>query len=237
MNKLNINSTINYLYSEYLVNRLGLLTETYRDTAIIKIFFEYAVRDSLASDDRKLLAKLLMYSLYGKFGMKSESATTELYDSTNDLQMKTLECLLADSGETIQDLYQIGKYYLLQSTKLSYKYNEKEDIYHGLDVNIAIAATITAGARCHMSSVKNQSDMQIYYSDTDSIITNKPLDPEFVGDKLGQFKLECIIKRAVFLAPKVYGLITDTGEQIIKVKGLTKETVEALLLLYPVIGS
>ena len=30
------------LYSEYLVNRLGLLTETYRDTAIIKIFFEYA---------------------------------------------------------------------------------------------------------------------------------------------------------------------------------------------------
>jgi DNA polymerase family B len=43
--------------------------------------------------------------------------------------------------------------------------------------------------------------------------------PSFmVGKELGQFKLEHTILKAVFLAPKVYGLITDQGEEIIKVK-------------------
>ena len=40
-----------------------------------------------------------------------------------------------------------------------------------------------------------------------------------VGKDLGQMKLEHIINKAVFLAPKVYGLIDTEGNQIIKVKG------------------
>ena len=39
MRRININYM--ELYADYLINRLGLLTETYKDTAIIKIFFEY----------------------------------------------------------------------------------------------------------------------------------------------------------------------------------------------------
>ena len=38
--------------------------------------------------------------------------------------------------------------------------------------------------------------------------------------KLGQFKLENVFKEIVFLAPKVYGGITENGEEITKVKGL-----------------
>jgi len=37
---------------------------------------------------------------------------------------------------------------------------------------------------------------------------------------LGKMKLENIIDKAIFLAPKVYYLITETGEHIYKVKGL-----------------
>jgi hypothetical protein len=37
---------------------------------------------------------------------------------------------------------------------------------------------------------------------------------------MGQFKLEHTIRVAAFIAPKVYGFITDKGEEIIKVKGL-----------------
>ena len=33
-----------------------------------------------------------------------------------------------------------------------------------------------------------------------------------------------VVNRAVFLAPKVYGFITESNEEIIKVKGLTTET-------------
>ena len=43
-------------------------------------------------------------------------------------------------------------------------YNEKEDFTYGLDVNIAIASCITAGARVEMSQYKNNPDYNIYYT-------------------------------------------------------------------------
>jgi hypothetical protein len=56
------------------------------------------------------------------------------------------------------------------------------------------------------------------------------LSTEFVGNALGQLKLEYVIKKAVFLAPKVYGLITvnENGDniEIIKAKGLTKDSIK-----------
>lgn len=77
-----------------------------------------------------------------------------------------------------------------------------------------------------MSFFKNNPDFKIYYSDTDSIFINKPL-PDW-GSSLGQMKLEHVIYKAVFLAPKVYGFITTDGKEVIKVKGLTKEIVSNL---------
>ena len=46
-----------------------------------------------------------------------------------------------------------------------------------------------------------------------------------VGEALGQFKLEYIVKRAVFLAPKVYALITESGDEIVKIKGITQDVI------------
>jgi hypothetical protein len=40
---------------------------------------------------------------------------------------------------------------------------------------------------------------------------------------LGKMKLENVLSKAIFLAPKVYYLITDTGEHIYKVKGLSHD--------------
>jgi len=67
-----------------------------------------------------------------------------------------------------------------------------------------------------MHQFKNEN---LYYSDTDSIDTDVLLNPKFVGDELGQLKLEHIFKEAVYLAPKVYGGLTHNSE-IVKVKGL-----------------
>jgi len=102
------------------------------------------------------------------------------------------------------------------------------DEYHGTEVNVAIASAITAYARIHMSQFKNNPDFKLYYSDTDSMVTNKPLPDYMVGTGLGQLKLEYVIKKAVFLAPKVYALITTDGKEIIKVKGLTSEVISKL---------
>jgi hypothetical protein len=41
-----------------------------------------------------------------------------------------------------------------------------------------------------------------------------------VNDELGNFKLEHKIKKGVFLAPKVYALMLENGEELIKNKGV-----------------
>ena len=90
--------------------------------------------------------------------------------------------------------------------------------------NIAIASAITAYARIHMSQFKNNSDYNLYYTDTDSIYIDKPLDDSLVNNKLlSKLKLENIINKGIFLAPKVYYLETEDGEVIYKVKGLKHE--------------
>src|ERR1700744_2757082 len=90
------------------------------------------------------------------------------------------------------------------------------------NVSIPIAAAITAYARIHMSQFKKNINYELYYSDTDSIYIDKPLDDSLVSKtELGLMKLENIIKKAIFLSPKVYCLETIDGETIYKVKGLS----------------
>jgi hypothetical protein len=74
-----------------------------------------------------------------------------------------------------------------------------------------------------MSTIKNNPNFKLYYSDTDSFAIDRPLPSFLVGEALGQLKLENVVERAVFLAPKVYGLITEDNREIIKIKGITNE--------------
>ena len=101
-------------------------------------------------------------------------------------------------------------------------------MFHGQDINIAIAAAITAGARVHMSIFKNNPEFNLYYSDTDSSVTDAPLPAEYVGPELGKMKLEHTITRAVFLAPKVYGFVDTDGNEVIKVKGIKADVAKEL---------
>ena len=65
--------------------------------------------------------------------------------------------------------------------------------------NIAIASAITSYARISMIPFK--LDEGVCYTDTDSIFTGEVLPSEYVGNELGQFKLEHKFDEAVFLAP------------------------------------
>ena len=81
-----------------------------------------------------------------------------------------------------------------------------------------------------MSKFKNKPDINLYYSDTDSIIISGDIDPRYIGNELGQFKIEHIIKIAFFLGPKVYGFLTDKDQVVIKIKGLSQEAVKDVIL-------
>lgn len=89
-----------------------------------------------------------------------------------------------------------------------------------MNVSIGIAAAITSYARIHMSAFLQNREYNVYYTDTDSIVTDKPLDKSIIGKALGQLKLEYNISKGIFLAPKVYSFISDLGKTITKVKGL-----------------
>nr|AWB36251.1 hypothetical protein [Lactarius sp. (in: basidiomycete fungi)] len=75
-----------------------------------------------------------------------------------------------------------------------------------------------------MTQFKNNPKFKLYYSDTDSIYIDKPLSEDMVSKTiLGLMKLEYTLTDAVFLAPKMYYLETETGNIIYKVKGLKHE--------------
>ena len=171
-----------------------------------------------------LIAKLLMNSLYGKFGMRLESTAIEIFDISNETEADILSDMLEVYGKSVKDIVRLDNNVVtVRDTLLHYEYNENEDMFHGLNVNIAIASSVTAGARMWMSTIKNNPNFNLYYSDTDSAVVDRPLPSYMVGGALGQFKLEYVVKRAVFLAPKVYGLKAEDGSEIIKIKGVSND--------------
>jgi len=181
----------------------------------------------LKGNPMNLIAKLLMNSLYGKFGMKLETTIIDIFDTSCETENAIFKDLLDVYGETIKDYVEIDNHVIsIRNSLINYKYNEDEDMFHGLDVNIAIASAITGGARMWMSTIKNNPNFKLFYSDTDNVVIDRPLPSFMIGSKLGQFKLEYIINRAVFLAPKVYGLKTEAGDEIIKIKGLNKNLLQ-----------
>jgi DNA polymerase type B, organellar and viral len=166
-----------------------------------------------------LIAKLLLNSLYGRFGMVDTFPNIDIIDNSDFVKFE--EKFLDD----IMDFFPLDN-----KVMVIYRSNQK-DINTLLDghkethnVSIAIASAITAYSRIHMSQFKNNSEYNLYYSDTDSIYIDKALPDDLVNSKiLGKMKLEHVLTKAIFLSPKVYYLETEDGKVIYKVKGLSHE--------------
>lgn len=178
-------------------------------------------------DAMNLVAKLLMNSLYGKFGMKVEFTKVDIFTILTEQDKVNVRNKVKGYGESILDFLMVNNSLIVvRNTLADLKYIEDQDMYHGLDVNIAIASAVTACARVQMSVFKNNPNFNLYYSDTDSAVVDSLLPAELIGNELGQLKLEHVITKAVFLAPKVYGLIDTEDNEIIKAKGLTKDSIK-----------
>lgn len=173
------------------------------------------------TDPMNLISKLLLNSLYGRFGMDDSFINTKVIPKEEYL---TLENKYKDG---IKDVIDLKDKYLVQYKDPQITQNtllEGERETH--NVNISIASAVTAYARIHMSQFKNNNLLpRLFYSDTDSLYFDGPLPHHLISpNELGKFKLEGIYNQAVFLAPKVYALKNQEGE-IIKIKGLNKEAI------------
>lgn len=157
-----------------------------------------------------LIAKLLLNSLYGRFGMSPLLEKVVITDSVKDF-------ILNNPKLTFLDHLDFGG----NNSILSFKDEDDKSVKN----SIGIASAVTSFARIEMSKYKNNEDFNLYYSDTDSIFIDKPLPDDLIGNDLGKMKLEYVINKAVFLGTKMYSLITSdlANGNTCKIKGYTEE--------------
>nr|YP_009228203.1 plasmid related DNA polymerase [Rhizophagus fasciculatus]AJK91334.1 plasmid related DNA polymerase [Rhizophagus fasciculatus] len=169
------------------------------------------------------LAKLLMNSMYGRFGMHPSLTKTQFHTQEgieNLSQYWDLKNRI-DFGEINLVTLELAKEWILQNK------GEQELIKNLMDLgnktNVAIAAAVTAHSRMIINSFKLLAldlGLQIYYSDTDSLVLNGTLPEEHLDNAtLGKLKLEHKIQEGIFVMPKVYYLKTEEGQEVTKCKG------------------
>ena len=192
----------------------------------------------------KTIAKSLLNNLLGRFGMDINKPKTEIVNGNKLIEIQCSRRFESYPKQITDDQYLISYYPVIsrdvcESHGIDYaklymnsinKIDMEKDKEFN-DVSLTTAAVVTSYARIFMSKIKLDvlsNGGNIYYTDTDSLVTDKPLDDNLVGNKIGQFKLEYFVKEAYFITSKTYCLIikdnyTKTklkeGDAYIKVKG------------------
>jgi DNA polymerase elongation subunit (family B) len=171
------------------------------------------------------LAKLLMNSMYGRFGMHTDAirhdflTTTQVLDYAKNYELinvTPLGALQLVSYTLSNTSIQLGN---KTSTPTIRRFME------GLigNTNVAIASAITSYSRMIINQYKLDAlklGLSLYYSDTDSLVLDGPLPSKYLDDaKLGMLKLEHIFKEGIFVMPKVYYLELEDGSSVSKCKG------------------
>ena len=99
-------------------------------------------------------------------------------------------------------------------------------------IQVQIASYVTSRARLVL--LKGLRDVikrggNVYYCDTDSIVSDIELDPAIVDEsRLGAWKLEGKPIKGLFIRPKVYTEMFEDENPTIKFKGVSRETQEQL---------
>lgn len=174
----------------------------------------------------RYLAKLKLNSLYGMFGRRSENL--KVINVKNEEIAEMLKTKLIKNIIDLNNGYSI----LVCETNLDYltvkKYNLKVDgdvmsLKKPTYANVAIASAITSEAQMKMMEYKNHPDFLVYYTDTDSLFTDKPIPEYLIGKELGLMKNETLdkygvetISQATFIGLKKYGLRVIDNEGNIK---------------------
>jgi hypothetical protein len=146
-----------------------------------------------------MISKLIMNSLYGKYGQRQETESM-IKDDTPDMDKYKIKSYDIETGWTTVIEHGKGKFYLPQ---------------------ISIHVTTMAQLWLYKSIEEILSkDYNVYYCDTDSIITD--YGNMRTSKLLGEWKLEKKVMEGYFVLPKMYKLVSDDGHAEIRAKGYNK---------------
>ena len=212
----------------------------------------YKIKADPVNATQKSMAKSLLNNLLGRFGINFEKPITEVL-SEETFQKKML-------------MYKIVSYKQITENRVLVSYIPSLDYdiitSHGLDylkivskfkdnelrplttTSIVISAAITAYARIHMNKLKLdilKSGAKIYYSDTDSIITNRELPNSLVSSiaplEIGKLKLELVLLEAYFVSNKLYFMCDIKGKTYVRPYSPNLDLSFIFALLFPLFPS
>lgn len=146
-----------------------------------------------------IFAKLMMNSLYGKFGANP--------DKYKEFEVIPNDCVLAHEADTGADFAGMLGDKALMSLPLP---DTKKRYY-----DVATAASITGFVRAYLyeSILKIQeSGSQVLYCDTDSVIIKGNADALDIGDELGQWDCEGEFDSVAIAGKKLYSLRCTNGK-------------------------
>ena len=204
-------------YIEAVHNVLVYECEPIFDTYIADLYARRQQYKESGNESFQMLTKLMMNSLYGKFGQRQSGKWEPVDPESNEYMV------MAGLGDRFsQDWEGVEKDYWQMGTDL-YAYTDGSGLArHSI---CSIAGYITAKGRAvlwnALAAVITQGGT-LFMCDTDSIVCNIPLPPTFVHDtELGRFALEDTApgSECNFYAPKHY---LYKGK--LKLKGVRKPT-------------
>lgn len=139
--------------------------------------------------------------------------------------------LRRDDKTELKDIDQLEKY----EDRLNYTNEELgfiniQSIVKSDSIQPQIGAYVTSYARLALLDMLRRMDAKtnVYYCDTDSIVTGEPLPAEYVhATDLGKWDLEGVLTDGIFLFPKVYTEVKE-GKNTVKFKGISRETQTSL---------
>ncbi|XP_054789337.1 DNA polymerase-like [Prosopis cineraria] len=133
------------------------------------------------NDAMAYVYKILMNSLYGRFGINPKCTITEVCDLDRyNLLTKISDYIFADKLSE--------HYYIVTYWSNTGQVSDSDWCPPRISA-VQLAAAVTACARIHMYPYISRPDS--YYTDTDSVVLGSPLPEEDVSStELGKFKLE-----------------------------------------------
>lgn len=191
----------------------------------------YSIKANPLNLSQKAMAKSLLNNLLGRFGINLEKPITEVL-SNETFSKKMSMCKIVSYKQISEDRvlvsyvpvldYDIIKSHGLDYLKIvnNFKDNELRPL---TTTSIVMSAANTAYARIHISKIKLEIlrlGGKIYYSDTDSIVTNIQLPNSLVSkNEIGKLKLEHVLQEAVFISNKIYWMCDTKGKTHVRSKG------------------
>jgi DNA polymerase type B, organellar and viral len=180
----------------------------YEPLAFLKPFVEtfYQLRQKAMTDEdefRKYAFKICLNSVYGKL--------------VESIQKRSI--LHGDMAREAMDTYGVEAMKMTPVPGVWALDSESDGPFR----HVAAGCYVTARSRLRLlEGIEHCIKMgaQVYYCDTDSIITDKPVFGLRENKELGMFSIETQIAEAEIFCPKVYKLITPEGKVIHKAKGM-----------------